>query len=137
MSDLSAAGEFRDELRATAELLGTRPLLGGVCRADGHLALAGGDANVARSRFEEAAEILDAAGLPYETGLARIELSQALIALGSLAVAADEARVAKDLLDSIGAERAAERAAAILERARSAGTSGRASTAAPWRGTHR
>ena len=77
----AAAGHAR-ELRAIAEAIGTAPLLGAACFAEGVVAAATGDHAAARDRFDDAAEQFAAAGAPLEAARARLGLGDALRALG-------------------------------------------------------
>ncbi len=72
------------------------------------------DYDRAKRCFEDAIDLWTRSGAPYETAQARIELAQALLALGRNQAAARQAREAWDVLRQLGALPDAERAAALL-----------------------
>ncbi len=76
-----------DEIRLTAEAVGTRPFRAAAILADARLAAAGGDHDAARSGFEDAAAAFDTAGAPYEGAQAWLEAAAALQATGAPAAA--------------------------------------------------
>ena len=99
----AAAGHARD-LRAIAEAIGTAPLLGAACFAEGVAAAATGDHAAARDRFDDAAEQFAAAGAPLEAARARLGLGEALRALGRTEAAEHEAAAARAAFEALGAE---------------------------------
>jgi len=101
--DTAAAGHARD-LRASAEAIGTAPLLAAASFAEGVVAAAAGDHPAARDRFDDAAEQFAAAGAPLEAARARLGLAEALRALGRSEAAEHEATAASAALDALGAE---------------------------------
>jgi LuxR family transcriptional regulator, maltose regulon positive regulatory protein len=82
--------------------------------AEAFVAVAATDYRTACDRFEEAVTLYLQSGAPYEAGRARIELASVLCALDAADAAQKEARAAQELLQSIGAGREAERAAAVV-----------------------
>ena len=99
----AAAGQARD-LRAIAETIGTAPLLGAACFADGVVAAVAGDHAAARDRFDDATEQFTAAGAPLEAARARLGLAEALRALGRTEAADHEAAAACAAFDALGIE---------------------------------
>lgn len=110
----SEARQSLQELREIVALVPTTPLQASACFAEGFVAAAGGDQEAAQRSFEDAADLFDRSGAPFETGLARIELARSFHALGRRTTAEQEARTASDFLQKIGAAREAERAASLL-----------------------
>lgn len=108
------ARESLQELREIVALVPTTPLQASACFAEGFVAAAAGDHEAAQRSFEDAADLFDRSGAPFETCLARIELARSLHALGRHTTAEQEARAASDSLQKIGASREAERAASLL-----------------------
>jgi ATP/maltotriose-dependent transcriptional regulator MalT len=106
----AALAEFRD---ATA-CITTKPVRAAVCFAEGAVALAGGDYEAARRCFEDAVDGWAASRAPYETALAQLELARALFALGRPQPAEGQARGALNVLQRLGAEPDAARAAAFM-----------------------
>lgn len=107
---LATLAEFRD---ATASIT-TRPVRASVCFAEGAVAFADGDYEAARRCFEDAVDGWAASRAPYETALAQLELARALLALGRLQAAEQQAREAFDALQRLGAEPDAARAAGLM-----------------------
>ncbi len=116
----AARGDHADAARSIAELQAiTRaidtPSLRAVTRfVEGIMAAAGGDYEEARRRFEDAVDLFDIGGAPYEAARSRLELGSALTALGRVDAAAREARAAHTILEKIGAARESDRAAGLL-----------------------
>jgi ATP/maltotriose-dependent transcriptional regulator MalT len=112
-------GNVDDAARSLAELegiaadVGTEPLRASVREAQGVVAAARGDHREASGRFEEAADLYQRSGAPFEGARARLELAEELADLGQRArarlVAAEAARALREL----GALRAAEQGEAL------------------------
>jgi len=79
------------------------------------MAAGAGDANAARTHFEDAVDLFCASGAPFETGRARVELARALGTLGRHEAAAAEAQRAMADLTPLGATLEVARARAVLE----------------------
>jgi ATP/maltotriose-dependent transcriptional regulator MalT len=73
-----------------------------------------GDLAGARATLEDAATLFRAAGAPFETARARLELGGCLAALGERDAAAREAGAAREELEELGAEHEVERARELL-----------------------
>lgn len=112
MGHLDAAAAAASRLASIAAAVGTKPLAAMAASATGAVALAGGDAAAARRRLEEAVELYQRSGLPYEAACARVDLSAALRRLGRHDAAARQAALAAERLVELGAPAAARRAAA-------------------------
>jgi DNA-binding NarL/FixJ family response regulator len=109
------------ELEATAELVGTEPLRALVSLSRGRLAAAVNDIEGARRALEDAVDGFQQSGAPYETAVARLDLARVLAACDRLRAAADEAQMALDTFQRLGAQPAAELAAELLRKLGSTG----------------
>ena len=95
--DVDGARAAAGELRETAALIGTAPMLGAASHAEGVAAGAAGDADAARRSFEDAASLFHDAGGPVDEGRARLALAGVLAArLGRGDAARHEATAALD-----------------------------------------
>jgi ATP/maltotriose-dependent transcriptional regulator MalT len=102
------------ELQAITGAIATPSLRAVTSFAEGVMAAACGDHEEARRRFEDAVDLFDVGGAPYEAARSRLELGSALTALGRVDAAAREARAALTILEKIGAARERDRAAGLL-----------------------
>lgn len=103
-----------DELRSIAGAVGTKPIRGSLLFSEGLVTCAGADYEAARHRFEDAVDVFEACGAPFEAALARVELARVLSILGRSAAATTEARAAMDSLNRLDAAGEAARAASML-----------------------
>ena len=78
------------------------------------VAAAAANYDTAKGCFEDAIDLWSRSGAPYETALARLELAQALLALGRNQSAEQQAREALDVLHRLGAVPDAAWAAALI-----------------------
>lgn len=101
------------ELASIAEEVGTSPLAGSARYAAG-LAAAGDDPESARRHFEDAVDLFQQSGAPFETARARIELARSLAALGRVDEARAEADRAVSLLSAMHADTEIARARAAV-----------------------
>lgn len=92
------------ELRGIAHTIHTAPYLASCAAAEGVLLRLQGDLAAAATCFEQAIELFQQTGAPFETARAQLELSDTLALLGREAAAAREARRAVDILGALGAE---------------------------------
>ena len=113
--DLSGAKTALAELAAIAALVSTSPLRAAASLAAGTVDLGSGDPNAARRHLEDAVDVYLESGAPFELGRARIELARALVALGRVQDARQEAQRALALLSELHAELEMSRARAFLE----------------------
>jgi LuxR family maltose regulon positive regulatory protein len=115
LGERAKAAETAGRLLEIATLSPT-PVHGAATKsAEGNLAAANGEYEVARQRFEDAIDLYAQGGLPYEGARCRLHLATVLAALHRPERALDEATSAHDVLTRLGAERDAERAAALIE----------------------
>jgi LuxR family transcriptional regulator, maltose regulon positive regulatory protein len=102
------------ELQAIATAIATPSLRGMVSFVEGVMAAASGDHEEARRRFEDAIDLFDEGGAPYEAARSRLELGSALTALGRLDAASRELRAALGIMKQIGAVAESARAQTFL-----------------------
>jgi DNA-binding NarL/FixJ family response regulator len=112
LGDRAAAAGAVDELQTVAMAVGTEPLRASALAVQGLLAAAGGDHATARRCLEDAIDLYEHSGAPFEAASVRLELAVPLRALGRTDIADREIRRAAAALRRIGAERGAERAEA-------------------------
>jgi DNA-binding CsgD family transcriptional regulator len=103
------------ELHAIAAEAGTGPLRALASLASGLVAARSGDPMTARKHLEDAVDLFQESGAPFETGRARVELAGVMRALGRPEAAVDEARRAIADLEPLGASFELARAHAVLE----------------------
>jgi ATP/maltotriose-dependent transcriptional regulator MalT len=103
------------ELHAIASEARTGPLRALASLAAGLAAARSTDPKSARKHLEDAVDLFEESGAPFETGRARVELAQVLGALGRSAAAVDEVRRAIENLTPLGASLEIIRARAALE----------------------
>jgi DNA-binding CsgD family transcriptional regulator len=101
--DWSGAKEALEELAAIGAKILTISLRADVRFASGYVALGEGNADAARLCFEDACDLYERGGAPFETGRARIQLARALSALGRVDAALEELRRGKSLLSNLNA----------------------------------
>lgn len=115
VGDSSGVGTALTELQEIAAKVATDPLRATVLLSEGLVAAFRGDHDLARQRFEDATDLWDRSGIPFEVARTRLELARTLLALDRPEAAAREARSAKEVFTSLGAAGKAERAAALLD----------------------
>ncbi len=133
--NLAAAAESLAELAADAAVAGTPALRATALFARGINARAGGDPVQARTTLEDAADLFDGSGIPFEGARARLELARTLVALGRDGEALVQARKVRETCARLGAAVEAETAASL--EAEIAARSRRAGAAAAGRLTAR
>jgi DNA-binding CsgD family transcriptional regulator len=102
------------ELEAIATTVATGPMQASVRFAAGLVAGTEGEYRTACRHFEDAVDLYQRSGAPFETAQARIGLARALLALGRIQVADDQAREAQEALQRLGALPEVDRVAALL-----------------------
>ena len=103
-----------NELQGLLAEVGSDSLRASGLAVEGVVTAAEGDLDTARLRLEDAIDLLQQSGAPFETARARLELARVLAALGRNAAAAEQARGAHEALRGMQAEREAQRAAALV-----------------------
>lgn len=114
LGDEQGAAAAAQELRAVAVAIGTEPLEASAAFAEGMVATAGRDHDPARRSFEDAVDLFDRGGMPFEAARARAELARSLVAQGRIEPARGEARAALKVLSGLGAADECSRATALL-----------------------
>jgi LuxR family transcriptional regulator, maltose regulon positive regulatory protein len=112
--DHGGARQALDELRIIANEVATAPMRGALCFAEGLVSAATGDHESAKRHFEDAADLFDRSGSPFETARARLELARCLSALRRADAAEVQARNALEAFKRLGAAAEANRAQALL-----------------------
>jgi ATP/maltotriose-dependent transcriptional regulator MalT len=113
LGDPEATAEALAELDALAVVVGTAPLKAIAAYCGGTYALAFGDLDEARRRFEDAIGFAERARLPYEAARGRLELAVVLARLGRGVEARQEAARAENDLRRLGADVESVRAAGV------------------------
>jgi LuxR family transcriptional regulator, maltose regulon positive regulatory protein len=103
------------EIEVLSEKAATLPLRAARCFSAALGAIAAGDLERARGFLEDAADLFEKSGTPYEAARARLELAGVLASLGRLGRAGSEAEKARDGLESLGSRFHAGRARALLK----------------------
>ena len=103
VADLTRARAALEELRSIAEAARTTPLLASASLAAGLIAEAGGDLADARRQLEDAVDLFDRSGAPFEASLARIALASVLEHLDRTDAALTELDRALDTLRGLDA----------------------------------
>jgi LuxR family transcriptional regulator, maltose regulon positive regulatory protein len=102
------------ELRELAERVGTNAARAAAAHAEGEIALARGDRELARRRLEDAVELAGLGEAPYERARARLRLAGVLNELGSAERARAEAGAAQQTFLELDARRDLIAAARLL-----------------------
>lgn len=92
--DLPQAESFLGEIRAAAEAAQTKPMQASARFAEGMLAMATANFGTAKACFEDAFDLWERCGAPFEAAQGRMGLAQALLALGRVREANLEAQEA-------------------------------------------
>ena len=108
------AAQTSTELQSIATAITTEPLRAAADYVEGAVAAARGDHETALRKYEDAVDLYMRNGAPFETAQARLGLARALLLLGRIPAARQQARKALEAMQELGAAREAERAAALL-----------------------
>jgi DNA-binding NarL/FixJ family response regulator len=103
------------ELEESACVIGTAPLRAVASFASGIVAAATGELDLARRCLEDAVDLFQQQGAPFETAVARIELARILNSLDRRSAAETEARLAMGVFLDLGAGRELLRAASLAD----------------------
>ncbi|HEX2126703.1 MAG TPA: LuxR C-terminal-related transcriptional regulator, partial [Thermoleophilaceae bacterium] len=114
LGQIDAGRDRLAELEALTDAVTTDPMRASTAFAHGVLAHAEGENEVSRRHLEDALDLFQRSGAPFEAAEARLELARALIELGREDLALREARSAQAALVAVGAGLAARRAGALL-----------------------
>lgn len=113
LGEVEQAEEALRALRKLALLAATGPMQAGLRFAEGVVA-AVTDSTLAKSCFEDAADLYERSEAPLETARTQVELARVLKRLGRMEGARREARVALAAFRELGAAHEADRAAALV-----------------------
>lgn len=112
---LAEARGCLDELREIEGIVGTRLLAAAVHLGSGRLAAASGDHESAVRHFDDALDVFEECGAPFEAAETRIEAGASLLASGRVGQAERELEQARAALVDLGAEPALRRARQTLD----------------------
>jgi LuxR family transcriptional regulator, maltose regulon positive regulatory protein len=118
----TAVGRNEQAAQAVAELgsiagtVGTLPLRATACLSKAVMASTVARLEQARACFEDAVDLFERAGMPFDAACARLELAEVLVALGRMERAQGEAESARTRLEVLGAQLYAERAGSLAAR---------------------
>ncbi len=115
-----AAASALEQLRAVVAEAGTEELAGVLRGAEGLVAAASGDAEAARRAFEDAVDLFERTGSPFEAGRSRIDLGRILFESRQPVRALEEARAAAAQLGRLGARAELARAEALVRQVEAA-----------------
>jgi ATP/maltotriose-dependent transcriptional regulator MalT len=102
------------DLQALVAEIDTESLRAATLAVEGVVAAAEADLATARLRLEDAIDLYQQSGAPFETARTRLDLARVLVALDRTSSAVEQARLAHDALQGMHAEREAQRAEALL-----------------------
>lgn len=102
------------DLQAITTAIATPALRAAASSVEGILATASGDLEAARRRFEDAIDLFEESGAPYESSNCRLNLATVLIRTGRADAAATEIRAALGALHRLGAMREIDLASSLL-----------------------
>ena len=122
---LDRARQALAELEAIARDVQTEPLEAAASLARGHVAAAAGDEDDARRHFEDAVDLFQRSGAPFETARARLDLARTLGRLGQTSAALEEVRRAVRALSGVAAAFELSQARALEAQLQAAPTTGK------------
>jgi DNA-binding CsgD family transcriptional regulator len=114
LGERTRAAEALAEFQILSEKAATLPLRAARCFSMGMEAIGVGDYERARGCLEDAADLFDKSGTPYEAARARLELAGVLVSLDRLDRARIDAERARDALENLSSRFHAGRARALL-----------------------
>jgi ATP/maltotriose-dependent transcriptional regulator MalT len=103
-----------DELRVIAAVAPTEHLRALASSAAGNFAAGAGEPERARPQLEDAVDLFNRCGAPFEAARARLTLARALRQAGRRPAARDEAQAARNEFERLGASHGVELAARLL-----------------------
>lgn len=114
LGDVDHAAHTVRELTDIADLIDTLPLRAAARVSQGLLCAAREEHDRARELLEDAVDLFNRSGAPFEGGRARLELARVLARLGRVDAAEREASAARDAFRALGARHESRCAAALL-----------------------
>lgn len=127
LDDVERARGAVIELLGLLEEVGTNSLRASVLAVEGVVAGAEGDLDAARLSIEDAIDLFQQIGAPFETARSRLDLARVLAALGRAEAAAEQDCLAREALNGMRAEREAEHEGEIASKLDAAGSGAAAS----------
>ena len=118
--DLVRARAALDELNSIAAAANTSPLLASASLGEGLVSLGSGDLEAARRGLEDAVDLFEKSGAPFEAAHARVHLASVLGQLGRVDAALGELERARDGLTRLDAKLELAAADAVRQRLTSA-----------------
>ena len=118
--DLVRARAALDELKSIAAAANTSPLLASASLGEGLVSLGSRDLEAARRGLEDAVDLFEKSGAPFETAHARVHLASVLGQLGRVDAALGELERARDGLTRLDAKLELAAADAVRQRLTSA-----------------
>ena len=103
LKDWTGAKAALDELTLVGAMIPILSMRADVSFFSGYVAMGKGDADAARIAFEDAIDLYERSGAPFETGRARIQLARTLGSLERVDAALEELRRARELLSGLNA----------------------------------
>jgi LuxR family transcriptional regulator, maltose regulon positive regulatory protein len=110
----ASAAEALADLKAISEAASTLPLRAATCFSMALMAVSAGDNEQARACFEDALDLFERSATPYEAARARLELAAVLISLDRPQRAREEAELAREAFEILGASFSVARSKALL-----------------------
>jgi ATP/maltotriose-dependent transcriptional regulator MalT len=110
------------ELRGLLEEVGTNSLRASVLAVEGVVAGAEGDLDAARLSMEDAIDLFQQIGAPFETARSRLDLARVLVDLGRAEAAAEQDHLAWEALERMQAEREPEHEGELASKLDAAGS---------------
>ena len=114
--DLERARAALNELQSIASSANTSPLLASASLAAGRVSAAAGDLESSRREFEDAVDLFEKSGAPFEAAHARVQLATALERLGRTDAALAELEHAREELTRLDARLELAAADAVRQR---------------------
>jgi ATP/maltotriose-dependent transcriptional regulator MalT len=127
LDDVERARGAVTELQGLLDEVGTDSLRASVLAVEGVVAGAEGDFDAARLSIEDAIDLFQQLGAPFETARSRLDLARVLVALGRTEAAAEQDRLAREGLKGMQAEREAEHEGEFASTLEAAGSGAAAS----------
>jgi ATP/maltotriose-dependent transcriptional regulator MalT len=115
LGEHARAREALESVRRLSEAADTLPLRAAASFSAGALAVANQDYSEAMACFEDAVELYERSGAPYESARARLELASVLVVLGRLERARGETVLARQALEQLDSLFYARRGAALQQ----------------------
>jgi ATP/maltotriose-dependent transcriptional regulator MalT len=114
LGEAQRARQALNELQGLLAEVDSDSLHASALAVEGVVAGAEGELDTARLRMQDAIDVFQRSGAPFETARTRLDLARVLAAMGRTQAAAEQARKAREALAGMEAKREAQRAGALL-----------------------